>query len=44
MRQQGDGEVHGAADVDIYFLVGFGEVEVVDVEGTLDAGVVYKAV
>ena len=35
MGEEVDGEVHGAADVDVDFLVGFLEVEVVDVEGAL---------
>ena len=40
MGEEADSEVHGAADDDIDFLVGFLEVEVVDVEGALHAAVV----
>ena len=38
--EQADDEVHRAADVDVNFLVGFLEGEVVDVEGVFHAGVV----
>ncbi len=38
--QQADSEVHRPADVDVDFLVGFVEVKVVDIKGSLDAGVV----
>lgn len=40
MGEEADSEVHGAVDDDIDFSVGFLEVEVVDVEGALHAGVV----
>ena len=44
MGEEADSEVHGAADDDIDFLVGFLEVEVVDVEGALHAAVVNQAI
>lgn len=44
MREKGDGEVHGAADVDVDFLVCFFEVEVVDVQWSLHAGIVDYAI
>lgn len=44
VREEADGEVHGAADVDIDFLIGFVEVEIGDVKRPLDAGVIDQAV
>lgn len=44
MREQVHGEVHRSADVDVNFLVCFGEIKGTDVERALHAGVIDEAV
>lgn len=44
MRQKSDGKMHKPSDIDIDSLIGFAEVEIINVEWTLDARIVDQAV
>ena len=44
MWEESNSEVHGTSDIDGNFLVRFGKVEVVYLEGSLDAGVIDEAI
>ena len=44
MREESYSEVHGAGDVDGDFLVPFGKVKIIYLEGSLDARVVDEAI
>lgn len=44
MRESRDCELHGPADLDVNVLVGFLKVRLVDVEGSLNAGIVDQPV